>query len=212
MSEKDKEITIKRKNYDAAYAIADESMRKVLKALLGEETATDKPEPTLKDYTTIRSYEDACVALGIQPILNNQNLFVVNQNGNEDEVMPKHIVALMKLEVICKALWGGEVKVYPDAEGNRIYWYPWFALYTKDEIESMNENDRRALLSACANGGADAGFGCLGAGSRSSLARANVGFRLCLDTEEKAKYFGVTFIDLWAEYLAYNFTVGGHIE
>jgi hypothetical protein len=60
--------------------------------------------------------------------------------------------------------------------------------------------------------GAHAGFGYLYAHSRSSNAGAAVGFRLCQETEEKAKYFGQQFIELWAEYLKFNFTVGNRLK
>ena len=76
----------------------------------------------------------------------------------------------------------------------------------------MNPEQRGALLSACANGGAGAGFGCLIAFPRSSFADAYFGFRLCQETEEKAKYFGQQFIELWAEYLKFNFTVGNRLK
>lgn len=211
---KENEIVINKANFDAAYAVADEPMRKVLAALCGcaETTAQQAPKPTLSDYTTIRSYEDACVALGIEPVLNG-SLVIADTERDEDVMdLPSHIVAQMKLEVICKALWGGEVKVYPDPAGNRVYWYPFFALYTKDEIERMNPDNRGALLSAHACNGATAGFGCLDADHRSSYSNADGGFRLCLDTEEKAEYFGKQFIELWAEAIAFNFTVGGHIS
>lgn len=56
-------------------------------------------------------------------------------------------------------------------------------------------------------GGAGAGFGCLVASDRSSVSGAVLGFRLCQETEEKAKYFGVQFKEIWADYLAFNFTV-----
>ena len=69
-----------------------------------------------------------------------------------------------------------------------------------------------ALLSANAGYGASAGFGCLDAHYRSSAASAGVGFRLCQETEEKAKYFGQQFIELWAEYLKFNFTVGNRLK
>ena len=69
-----------------------------------------------------------------------------------------------------------------------------------------------ALLSANANNGANAGFGYLHANYRSSSATAHVGFRLCQETEEKAKYFGQQFIELWAEYLKFNFTVGNRLK
>lgn len=212
---KENVIEINSANYDAAYAMADEQTRKVLAVLCGrdgETTAPAKPAPTLSDYTTIRSYEDACVALGFSPTILNKPLVVAETEDGEDKVeLPKHIVAQMKLETICRALWGGEVKVYPDPKGERTYWYPWFALYTKDEMERMNKEQRGALLSAYANLGASAGFGCLYAHYRSSHSYALSGFRLCLDTEEKAEYFGKQFVELWAEAIAFNFTVGEHI-
>ena len=76
----------------------------------------------------------------------------------------------------------------------------------------MNPEQRGALLSATASGGATAGFGSLSAHSRSSHATAHLGFRLCQETEEKAKYFGQQFIELWAEYLKFNFTVGNRLK
>ena len=76
----------------------------------------------------------------------------------------------------------------------------------------MNPEQRGALLSAGAYNGASAGFGCLNATNRSSYAAAHIGFRLCQETEEKAKYFGQQFIELWAEYLKFNFTVGNRLK
>ena len=158
--------------------------------------------PNLKDYKTIRSYEDACKALG-------EN---VDEETLKKAGVPKHIIAQMKLELICKALWGGEVKVYPDPTGERVYWYPWFALYNQNEIDNMNDKQRGCLLSADASDGANAGFGCLSADNRSSYSTAYGGFRLCLDTEEKAEYFGKQFLELWAEAIAFNFSVGERLK
>jgi hypothetical protein len=76
----------------------------------------------------------------------------------------------------------------------------------------MNPEQRGALLSANAAYGATAGFGYLYAHNRSSIANAHIGFRLCQETEEKAKYFGQQFIELWAEYLKFNFTVGNRLK
>lgn len=201
MKENNEEIKITKANFDAAYAVADENTRKVLDALTGA-TANARPKPTLSDYTTIRYYEDACEALG-----ESLDIEKLKAAG-----VPNHIIALMKLEHICKAMWGGENKCQPAADGSRVYWYPWFALYTKQEVAYMSDDNRRALLSAHASYGANAGFGCLDANARSSWAGANGAFRLSLDTEEKAEYFGKQFVELWAEYLAYNFTVGEHLK
>lgn len=204
MSE-NKELKITSANYEAAYAMADDNTRKILAVLVGdnETTATpSRPAPSLSDYTTIRSYEDACVALGES--LDVEKLVAAG--------VPNHIIAQMKLEHICKALWGGENKCQPTADGSKVWWYPVMALWTPGEISNMSDDERGALLSADADFGAVAGFGCLSAYSRSSWAYADGAFRLCLDTEEKAEYFGKQFVELWAEAYAYNFTVGGHLE
>ena len=158
--------------------------------------------PNLKDYKTIKTYEDACTALGEK----------VDEVTLTNAGVPKHIIALMKLELVCKALWGGEVKVYPDPNGNRTYYYPWFALYTKDEVERMDSEERGLLLSASAYYGALAGWGFANAYGRYSHSNALSGFRLCLDTYEKARYFGTQFLELWTEYLAYNFKVGERLK
>lgn len=204
MSE-NKELKITSANYEAAYAMADDNTRKILAVLVGdnETTATpSRPAPSLSDYTTIRSYEDACVALGES--LDVEKLVAAG--------VPNHIIAQMKLEHICKALWGGENKCQPTADGSKVWWYPVMALWTPGEISNMSDDERGALLSASAIDGARAGFGSLAADLRSSYSYADSGFRLCLDTEEKAEYFGKQFVELWAEAYAYNFTVGGHLE
>lgn len=158
--------------------------------------------PNLKDYKTIKTYEDACTALGEK----------VDEVTLTNAGVPKHIIALMKLELVCKALWGGEVKVYPDPDGNRIYWYPWFALYNQSEIDGMSDKERGLLLIAHANDGAGAGWGYAIADIRSSYSTAISGFRLCLDTEKKAEYFGKQFLELWAEAIAFNFSVGERLK
>lgn len=200
MNNESKKIEVSESNLKAAFEVADESTKKVLVALFGNIEPTDDNKPSLKDYKTIRTYEDACKALGES----------VDEETLKKAGVPKHIIAQMKLELICKALWGGEVKVYPDPDGNRIYWYPWFGLYNQSEIDRMSDEDRGCLLSAPAHSGA--GWGCAGAYRRSSLSGARGGFRLCLDTEEKAEYFGKQFLELWAEAIAFNFSVGERLK
>lgn len=202
MNNESKKIEVSESNLKAAFEVADESTKKVLVALFGNIEPTDDNKPSLKDYKSIRSYEDACKALGES----------VDEETLKKAGVPKHIIAQMKLELICKALWGGEVKVYPDPDGNRIYWYPWFALYNQSEIDGMSDKERGCLLSATAHFGAFAGFGFLYASGRSSTSNASSGFRLCLDTEEKAEYFGKQFLELWAEAIAFNFSVGERLK
>lgn len=191
-----KVIEVTEKDVKAAFQAAKtEEMKEVLAALFCK-----RETPTVDNYKTIKSYEDACEALGVSPI------------QPEKMNVSKHIVALIKLETISKALWGKDFDPKPDPKGEECFWYPYFALYTQDEIERLNEAQRGALLSALAITGTAAGFGFLYTYHRSSYAFAPLGFRLCQETEEKAQYFGTQFIELWAEYLSYNFTTGERIK
>lgn len=207
-------IEIEKKNVEAAYKVADENGKKLLDALFGK--AAKANTPNLDDYKSIKTYEDACEALGLTPIYSDENVDRavcehINDHWDYRQDMPKHIIALMKLETIAKALWGRNWEPKPDASGDTWFWYPYFALWTEKEIQDLNKDQRGALLSAFADDGAYAGFGCLGT-SRSSAASAYIGFRLCQETEEKARYFGTQFVELWAEYLAFNFTTGERIK
>lgn len=212
-------IQIEKEKVQAAYKDACDGVKEMLIKMFGKEVC-EAAKPTLDDYKTIKSYEDACEVLGLTPILSeNRNKALCAQFPDHYDFrqnMPKHIIALMKLEIISRALWGKDFQPKPDAEGKEIYWYPWFALYTKKEMEEMSEENRKsmrgALLAGHAKYGAYAGFGYLATDHRSSHSAANVGFRLCQETPEKAEYFGKQFIELWAEYLAFGFKVTGHLE
>lgn len=192
-----KTIEVTEKEVKAAFDVAKtEEMKNVLKALFCKD---EEGKPNLDDYTSIKTYEDACKALG-EPVF------------EEPEDMPKHIVALMKLETISRALWGKDWMPEPDAEGSKWFYYPVFALYTQQEIENMDEDERGGLLSASAATGASAGFGFLLTDIRSSDAGAYYGFRLCQENYEKAKYFGKQFLELWAEYLQFGFDTGDRLH
>lgn len=189
-----KVIEVTEKEVKAAFdAAKSDEVKNVLAALFCK--PEDRVKPSLDDYKSIKTYEDACEALGEEPV------------GDLGDHVDKHIIALIKLETISRALWGKDWQPKPDPDGSKYFYYPWFALYTQSEMDSMNEEDRGALLGAHAHHGANAGFGSLNADYRSSHSSAAVGFRLCQETEEKAKYFGIQFKEIWADYLAFNFTV-----
>lgn len=190
-----KVIEVTEKEVKAAFdAAKSDEVKNVLAALFCK--PEDRVKPSLDDYKSIKTYEDACEALAEEPVV-----------GSIGDHVDKHIIALIKLETISRALWGNDWQPKPDPDGSKYFYYPWFALYTQSEMDSMREEDRGALLGAHAIDGATAGFGCLYARNRSSSSSTNIGFRLFQETEEKAKYFGVQFKEIWADYLAFNFTV-----
>ena len=144
-------IQIEKEKVQAAYKDACDGVKEMLIKMFGKEVC-EAAKPTLDDYKTIKSYEDACEVLGLTPILSeNRNKALCAQFPDHYDFrqnMPKHIIALMKLEIISRALWGKDFQPKPDAEGKEIYWYPWFALYTKKEMEEMNEEKRKSLRGA----------------------------------------------------------------
>lgn len=201
MKENNETLEVSKKALREAYKDADKSLKAALVKLFGEENC-NVLVPSLDNYKSIKTYEDACEALGENPI-----------DETELESVDEHIIALMKLETISKAMWGHTFKPYADPTGNKWYYYPWFALYTEREIKEMDDEDkaRGALLSAGAGAGAGAGFGCLGTTYRAAAAWAGDALRLCQENEEKARYFGTQFIELWAVYLRFGFTTGERI-
>ena len=206
------ELTINKDKLAEVYQNASAETKEALKSLFGDESNfIDKPKPNLDDYTTIKTYEDACEALGMVPILNQSDYELTDDNGYM-VYFPPHIIALMKLETISRALWGKDWTPEPDAEGSKNFYYPVFALYTQQEIEDMDEDEREGLLSASANNSVTAGFNYMWTNNSSSHKSAGISSRLYQEDSEKAEYFGKQFLELWAEYLKFNFEVGGRLK
>lgn len=143
-------VEIEESKLQTAYANACDGVKDFMESLFGKKVF-EAAKPTLDDYKTIRTYEDACVALKQDAIrvdsVNGDTTTVLTNLGARVNI-PSHIVALMKLETISRALWGRNFQPKPDGEGSKVYWYPWFALWTKKEVEDMNPEQRGALLSA----------------------------------------------------------------
>lgn len=203
-----KAFNITEKEVQAAFSAAkSEETKQVLTALFGR--PKKKVKPTLKDYTTIKTYEDACEALNLAPIYsdlakdNDRAICKYSEAQRQyGQIMklPEHILALMKLEIISRALWGCDWEPEPSAYGIAELYYPSFTLLTDDTITTLNEKQRETLISTSAGK-----FGCLETRYHTNFEGTYFGFRLCQKTEKKAEYFGQQFIELWAEYLKFNF-------
>ncbi|MGN1210362.1 MAG: hypothetical protein ACI4TM_01655, partial [Candidatus Cryptobacteroides sp.] len=90
----------------------------------------------------------------------------------------------------------------PQFTTDEYRYFPWFYLYTQEEIDEMTEDERsrvvlRSHSSADASGGvayADAHYG-------SSDASPSYGSRLAFKTRELAIYAGQQFVDIWADFV-----------
>lgn len=172
--------------YDAAREAGADSTMKVLEALFGEETF--KP----KDVTErIKTFEDACKELGIEA---GKWLQDRAELGFEPDV-----IAYMKLRIICAALNEGWIPQF--ISGERRY-YPWFWLYTEQEIQDMDEEEKidRHLTPTGDYRTGYAGFADAYSYNAPSNTTASIGSRLCLKSAALAVYCGKQFIDIWADF------------
>ncbi|MBR1773913.1 MAG: hypothetical protein IJ759_00135 [Bacteroidales bacterium] len=183
----------------------------------GQTTAQseNRVKPTLEDYTTIKTYEDACEALGEEPLVNElqgTRLYSSCEGKNIQMVLPKPVIALMKLEVIAAALRGGRKKI--DFTEQDWWYYPYFNLYTNKAIAEITEEEKKEVnlitidaSRVCAVGGSSSnrtscGLGFVGTVGVRSNRIVDCGSRLSFlqRSKEIAEYFGKQFIELWAEY------------
>lgn len=185
-------MEIKKENLVAAYNTADDSGKKMLQALFPEaqfetpQTADNRPVTE-----RIKTFADAAKAVGI----NDPEDW---EDGYSD--VEPDILAYFKLRIIVQALNEGWKPQFTTEEWR---YYPWFWLYTEQEIEDMDEDEKneRRMMNTGDYVTDYAGFACAGSAHVPSSTDAYLGSRLCLKTPELATYCGKQFIGIWADYL-----------
>lgn len=151
----------------------------------------------------VKTFEDACQILGENhPSVIAFNAFekdVLAAVGAEDA---EDIVSYLKLRIIAEALNEGWKPKFTEDE---YRWYPWFYLYTQEEIDDMTEERKKELSLLLWGGnayhGSYCGLGCVNSGVAFSYSTAIYGSRLAVKSEELAKFFGRQFIEIWASYV-----------
>lgn len=125
---------------------------------------------------------------------------------NIDE-LPLDVQAFLKLRVVCAAyneLKKDELDQFPRFTTNEYRYYPWFLLYTQEEIDRMDKEDRSRVLGRSSNiAYAGAGVAYSYTYNASSYSSASVGGRLCFKTEEMATECGKRFAKLWGQFFAF---------
>lgn len=164
----------------------------ILTKLFGEQ------KPDYSDYRNIKTYEDACEALGIKPI---SRLLVEYEDGMKEEVMDIAHIAYIKLCTIARAI--NNDKDFPRFVKDEYRYYPYFILYNQQEVDDMSDEDKSRLVfwGGDANDGARCGLAFADSNYAWSLADASVGSRLAVSSSEQAVYFGNQFKELWKDYL-----------
>lgn len=165
--------------------------RKAVKEALGE-----KFSETIPVTERVKTYDDAVNELG------EEHPFVVAANSaawRYPEECNQDIVAYLKLRVVVAALNDGWKPEFTEDERR---WFPWYRLYTKEEIDNLSEEDKEQVLlwGGHAAYGSRCGLACACSGDAWSGSNSGVGSRLALKSEELADYAGNQFIELFAPF------------
>ncbi len=188
-------MDIKQENIIAAYETATESGKSLLQALFPDLSLGQTQQPTDNRPITerIKTWEDACLASGNDPQAYED--WLDDQNLMPDER------AYLKLHIIVSVLNEGWV---PKFTANERRWYPWFLLWTADELSDKSERwrEKQACLNISAKYEGDyCGFAFADSYSAPSSTSAYLGSRLCLRSEALSDYCGKQFNYLWADFM-----------
>lgn len=189
------ERTIKRENAMAAYNVASDETKKVLATLLGEDFCVAKD---IKDR--VKTFEDACRELGNDhPLVIQYKLYNEQMKGNFDYM--EDLTSYFKLRIITAALNEGWE---PQFTKDEYRWYPWYNLYTQEEIDRMDEDEKKEVGLLLWGGSAISGSRCGLASASSNRAwsgsASTFGSRLAFKSEELATYAGKQFIKIYANF------------
>ena len=191
-------MEIKIENAKAALKTADESVKKVLLALLPELKETEAQTAANRPITErVKTFEDACRELGEDNHLVQQYRVI---EGNVDFTSDGHdIFTYLKLRIIAAALNEGWEPQFTEDEWR---WYPWFTLWTEEELSEKSDEWKadRHLISTGDYSGDYAGFACAFSDDTPSNSCTYFGSRICFKSEALATYCGKQFISLWADF------------
>jgi hypothetical protein len=160
-----KKILEAKKSIDAAV--------KNLLSLLDKDVEVKNNRPVTE---RIKDFDDAVHELGYS------NRLVLEYQNLKMQGFSKDIVAYARLRVIVKALNEGWEPQFKEDEKR---YYPYYDLYTQEEIDQMNDTQRDQLLlwGGHANSGSRCGLACGGSYYAFSLSSADCGARLVLKTK-----------------------------
>lgn len=195
-------MEIKKENVVNAYMAGDNSVKEMLRAMFPDiEFEAEKQAKKRPITERVKTFEDACHELGKDDDLVCQYVWVEKEMRGWHNTKHSDLLAYLKLRIICAALNEGWEPQFTEDEWR---WYPWFYLWTSEELEEKNNNwkqDRHLMSTGDFNINTRyAGFACAYSFNAPSISISNVGSRLCLKNEALADYCGKQFIELWADF------------
>lgn len=188
------------KEIKAAYEVADENGKSILRALYPE-VFTQSEETDNRPVTErIKTFEDACNALGDDHLYVQMFRDIYDKSEKAGANENRDVVAYLKLRIVAAALNEGWT---PDWGNKDEYkWYPWFYILTQEEYDDLDDEEKCRVVGR-ASGGSNAYGGLVysSASYVSSTSYTVYGARLAFKTKELALYCGKQFGELWASFL-----------
>lgn len=189
-------MEVKKENLLSAYKVADEKGKEMLKTLFPSVEFEKEVRPVME---RIKTFEDAKNELGSDnPFVSLYDSFVRDLPGGVQET-DKDVLALLKLRIITAALNEGWEPVF---DGKMRRYYPYYVIYTKEEMAKMSEKKKEelGLVGANAFDGSRSGLAYVYSSNDWSNANTSIGSRLAYKSSELAEYSGKQFKDIWVEY------------
>ena len=190
-----KELKINAEKALKAYKSADSNGRLILEQLFGEELFNPK---NIMDR--VKTFEDAMNELGSEHKLVTLYESFMKDIPEKDD-FDNDVASYLKLRIVVAALNEGWEPQFTEDE---YRWYPYFYLYTKEEYNRLNEDEKKKCRVVGRSGSSAFVYGGVAfasANSAWSYSSASYGCRLALKSEELAEYCGKQFIDIWMDYL-----------
>ena len=179
----EEKISINKENVLNAYKQASEEQKALLENMFGKDMFHPK-----NIMERVKTFADACEVLGEEHSYVQEYRGVANINFD----FTQDIIAYLKLRIIVAALNEGW---NPKFDGDECRYYPWFYIYTKEEYEKLNEDEKKKCrVVGLSNSSAYTHHA-------SSYLSTRSGSQIAFKTREISEYCAEQFIDIWAEYL-----------
>ncbi|WP_320980011.1 hypothetical protein [Bacteroides sp.] len=188
-------MEIKSENIVAAYNTADDKGKAMLRALFPDtqfETAQTADKRPITER--IKTVEDAINYLG------NDHLLVRTYNSALciDMEQNKDLLAYLLLRIITAALNEGWEPQFTEDEWR---YFPWFRIYTQEEYDELDEEDKsRVVLRSAYSSNTSGGVAYVDAYDDASNTYSYCGSRLAFKSRELAEYAGRQFAEIYADF------------
>lgn len=163
----------------------------------------DDPKP--KDVTErIKTFDDALNELAEREAHGETEAHMILENYESVKQVQEEdtdLMTYMQLRIITCAINEGWIPQFTEDERR---WYPYFYLWTEDELKDKSDEwkDDHKLLrwGGSAASGSSCGVACSSSNADWSIAYADIGSRLAYKTKALATYAGRTFVPVYARF------------